>query len=235
MRTIQCEMCGGRTVAQPSNGVAQVYHLRGPWPVTYWCSVVECNSCGRPMVHQRSSFSSTDVVWPSSSEVILPGDDYQVVSRGHGPHKLDGRTPVVATWAFHPLSPDNTEVFDRICQQIKQDDASTRESTAHVLLLPPNANMSMWLPIASERFAETWLLDKRVMLGAAGPYPSLRAERSIVRSIIGLIKVRHVWPAARLNERGYLPIATDDGLAQMWSQHSRRSIHIEMPGKQEGL
>ena len=74
-------------------------------------------------------------------------------------------------------------------------------------------------------------LEPHVTQGAEGPYGSLRAEYSILRSFsaMGLTSVKHFWPAGLLLPGDYVRLAEDEDMQRAWSNYARENFDIEVP------
>jgi len=66
--------------------------------------------------------------------------------------------------------------------------------------------------------------------GHASPYPSLRAERSILKTLAthNFKTLRHYWPAASLTPTDYRPMADDQTLREAWSIYARNNINLKL-------
>lgn len=198
------------------------YSSDGPWLATYQLHTHTCPSCRTPIRVQTSSFEpDAPVIWNGWTENMLEGTDYFHLSGSDFP-----RPPQVACWVWTPMAADTTWV-DRTITAIMQDDYLRPMN--RILVLPPNIPLALWNR-AESFFASIWRLASHVMAGGVGPYPSLRAERSLIQTLSVLggmpIPILHYWPAGALGQLGYRPLGDVHELRAAWSLHARRDIML---------
>ncbi len=226
-----CVRCKGPTEFRMINTATQTFTLPGPWNVHYGLQTAQCTQCGGPVRFQDSTFGN-EVAWDGWSEVMVAGEDYEVIGMRRGPGRIDGTRPVRITWAWHPMA-DHPDWSGKVMRQIEQDDGKD-PTIANLLILPPTFRMAEWSETIGRFFNEAWCLRPHIMAGHAGPYPSMRAERSILRTLgPSLNMVRYFWPAICLPAQGYCPVATNEVMANTWASYARKHIIIALPKKDD--
>lgn len=205
------------------------YDLHGPWPTTYRLRNKKCPFCQAVIACCTADCLplNMETRWADWSESMLPKDNYEEMAYGARRIKLDGTHPVHVTWPWHPMDPDGP-FSQMVMRAIEQEDSRSRMA-ARLIILPSTFCDNSWKRLAERLFHWAWILKPEITDGASGPYPSLRAERSIVNTLnaMKLTKVRHFWPSARLSRQDYVPVLPNSELAQAWSVYARSRIAIE--------
>jgi len=182
---------------------------------------VACPFChANHLVVISSEANMGHIVWPVVAQQMVEGADYVLANPIH---KMLGKKPLVACWAWLPIM-DDADLANKLVQAIKSDEDLRRADHETILVLAYDEIMPDVMKVLP-LFDVCVLLKNHVVEHPAGPYPSLRAELSIQTTwtASALIKVKHYWPAAAINEADYTPLATDDELAQTWGKYNRKT------------
>lgn len=225
-----CPSCKQRIAPELWTSTPQQWSTVGPWPCDYRNRIGTCHNCG---VSINACVNGVDqnnaVVWLKHNQILQPDSDYTIVRRRPHAMKIDGRRSTVAMWAYHPMT-SSTEWTEKLEKVLSQSPELYKERQyASVLIYPPFADMN-WALQNKKWFDEVWQLNEKVMAGAAGPYPSLRAELSIVHTLSGfkLNQVAHVWPAVFLNPENYRRVESDDELVKSWAGYARSNLPVKV-------
>ena len=189
-----------------------------------------CRSCrSEHRIATHTSRPSVHFEWQVSGETLVEGKDFQVSGRRAG-CSLNGTKPLMVCWLWAPVDGD-AELDRRLIEAILKDEKFGRNDADSLLVMSADS-----LPVdvygqVVGRFNMTVLLQAHVMKGSFGPYPSLRAERSIMRtfSAVGLKSVRHYWPSYSLRAEDYVPLFEASELPALWGRHARKNFTIQTP------
>ena len=221
-----CGSCG-RTIPQPPEIETGHYPLSGPFPTTYTMLTITCSACRHQ--HRVSSHSAMpdDVhSWSVQGESMVDGVD---LKWGNTKYKgeIDGSKPLDICWGWIPFY-ENTRLTKSLIESIRSEEAF-RRADGHSLLVMEFDRFAPGMMGVISMFDGVVLLKKHMMAGAVGPYPSLRAEKSIVKTFAAsnLRSVKHYWPSITLQDRDYVELADDATIGRMCSRASRRGLTIE--------
>jgi hypothetical protein len=188
---------------------------------------ITCSACRHQ--HRMSSHSALpdDIhCWTVEQESMIDRVDLQWGDI-NGKVEIDGTKPLTVCWAWLPFYGD-ARLTKSLIESIKSEE-SFRRADRHSLLVMEFDRFAPGIMSVVNMFDGVVLLKKHVMAGAIGPYPSLRAERSIVKTFAAsnLRSVKHFWPSITLEEHDYVGIADSDTMSRAWSRASRRSVTLE--------
>ncbi len=214
----------------PSCGVKIDLHLWRPPLVLevgmpFWAkrelSDALCPGCNRPVRCDVPSYSPAEPsLWMRQAETLQLGRDFQVLHGAFGSARA-GAMPAVCVWAWTPLPGGEYEqmVVDAVASQAKRWDGHRR-----LLVVPPGR--TDW---PCESYHEVWQVEPHVLQGAKGPYPSVRAERSLTKTV-NPRKFVFYWPSVSLPMTGMQELVGWQDLAKTWARESRRSLQVEVNG-----
>jgi hypothetical protein len=218
----KCAGCGA-TLKTAREGAMLIAVVNDPWAADYHLHILECGVC-RQAMHLKVSSQQPNKIhsWSAASEMLIPEVDYEVLHRRSG-GDLDGTMPIVAMWAWHPM-PENERVTGLIVKHITE--ARLPKSVATVLIMAHDGRADLLEPVF-DRFNEVWRLGRHVTSDATGPYPSMRAERSIATSLQGssMVVVPHFWPSCRIGMAAYQAIMSQKEIYTAWAAYERRHIY----------
>ena len=221
----RCDNCG-RQFRDPPEATGY-YPLGGAFPTTYTVDTITCKTCQNH--HRRCcnmAIPGEIHSWNVRSESMIDGKDFEW---GNTQYKgaIDGSKPLNICWAWLPFSDENT-LAKPLLGSIKSDEEFRRRD-CHSLLVMEFDRFPKGMIGLINMFDGVVLLKNQVMAGASGPYPSLRAEKSIVTTFAAcnLRSVKHYWPAVTLEDRDYVEIADQETMRRALSRASRRNLTIE--------
>jgi hypothetical protein len=168
------------------------------------------------------------VVWTKSKQHLEEGRDYTVLRR-RPRSRITGRKPLEVAWAWHPMPVSGYDVL--VGDSLASDDVWRDRTIASILILGSESDGTMaFRKDLKGSFDEVWRLLPHVMSGQQGPYPSLRAELSIVQTLhtLGLRRVAHYWPGASMYAQNRVVLASPADLAKMWSTYARSKIKLSV-------
>src|ERR1035437_9742388 len=185
---------------------------------------VICKSCSLShAVATNVSRPTTDKLWRSDREILT--DPHDVVWPYPAAGKaINGRQDLYVSWAWMPVQDDDV-LTSKLVTAIQSDVQFRRPSVTSLLVIESESFIPEVLALADDVFDAVAMLTPRVMAGAGGPCPSVRAERSIWRDWSGanLKSIRHYWPSFTLNKNDYVPLANDNSLMEAWAASARRN------------
>jgi len=220
-RCLRCNAQVAASAASPVMGPQLHYHVSGPFPAVYDARTVACPSCHANHLVMMSSVSSLGhIVWPVAAQQMIEGADYVLANPIH---RVSGKKPLVACWAWLPLMDDGA-LAGKLVAAIKSDEDLRRDDHETLLVLAYDEIMPDVMKVLP-LFDSCALLKSHVVERPAGPYPSLRAEMSIQTtwSASALVKVKHYWPAASLDEANYVALSPDEELTQAVGKNNRKT------------
>lgn len=201
------------------------FPLGPPFPCELSLAEVSCPVCStRHAVAANRDAHGRDHAWAVADEVLGKDRDYVWASpRGSW---VNPNKPLVVAWAWLPTR--DAAVSDRLLQALRADCDLRRRDVTSLLMLDGD-RLPGWAPDAARLFDCCVVLKGHVLADQFGPYPSLRAERSIVKSFgaSGRARVKHYWPSATLDRADYIPLAGDEELLAAWGRHHRAHIEFE--------
>ena len=167
-------------------------------------------------------------VWNVRHETLLAVRDYDVVRTRRW---NIGRAPLDVTWWWHPVVPA-VDVDELVAERIDELQLGRNDSSRASVLVVPHSFHNVWPYLNRKRFDEFWVLKKHVTSDAAGPYPSLRAERSIRTTFRSqnLMRVSHFWPSAGLPAADYRALGSAESLTRLWAKSARARVPVEVDG-----
>lgn len=167
------------------------------------------------------------VYWPSHREALSEGNGYTIARRRFHSGKLVGRKPTIAYYAHLPLQ--DPKYVNKMHGMMEKDERCLKREMYSILIYPHDTDLT-WAMEHDKLFDEVWVLDKQVSLGASGPYPSVRAERSILRTLepFRLHSVMHYWPAAALEKKDCRMLAETPELLKDWALFNRTRLPIKV-------
>jgi hypothetical protein len=165
--------------------------------------------------------------WLTGREVLKEGRDFCWADHDKA-QAINGSKPLMIYWAWYPMH-DDPEMGEKLLTAWV-DDESLTDNTIHRLLVVHADDYPVEAFFCDHLFTGIALLSKHVVAGAWGPYPSIRAERSIFRTWSqGLVGIRHYWPSVLLDRKWYHPLDLDKNLLSMWSQYHRKNLSLSTP------
>jgi hypothetical protein len=181
-------------------------------------SVAMCPGCSAQIRCDVPSYATTKPqLWPSASEKMQPARDYDLIVSSNT--KI--REPTVLFWLWTPL-PSGCEFDDAMTAAVGRELMNWQDHR-RIAVVGPDWNNKI------DGFNEVLRLRRHVMQGATGPYPSIRAEKSLTRTFDPR-KMIHYWPAATLPAAGYREIVGWQELAKTWARESRRGLKVTATG-----
>ena len=224
----RCTGCGIR-LHETTNGSRQAYD-NGVFPGRLVLAEMPCPNCQLGyLAGHHTTRPDNHFGWTANSEVMKEGKDYQVADCDPG-FRLDGSKPLFVSWLWTPMEDDDA-ISRRLIESIVPDEDFRRNDVASLLVMSAESIPVDAYTRVAARFDMTILLQPHVTMGANGPYPSVRAERSITTtfSSVGLRAVRHYWPAYTLRVEDYVPLFTNSELAIRWGAHARKNFTVQTP------
>lgn len=207
-------------------GLPNHYEFAGAFPAKYLTVTAPCPSCRTNHVLALNTLRpNTSSFWAVSQEVMTEGKECMTVGGAAG--IIDGSKPLYICWFWHPLYDD--EVFGSCMVEAVKTDPIFRDTSVHSLLLVDSTHIVPEVfAVLADQFDHVAMVSPRVLDGAGGPYPSLRAERSIARtwSSCNLQAVKHYWPAATLNPKDYVPLMDNASLVRTWANYARNNLSV---------
>ena len=224
----KCNGCGFKFEPE-AHGKPQVFDNQ-IFPGRLILAEVPCPICQKGyLAGHHTTRPSNHFGWTAASEVMVEGKDYLVADRDPG-FRLDGSKPLYVSWLWTPMEDDDA-ISRRLIEMIVPDEDFRRNDVASLLVMSAEAVPADAYLRVAPRFDMTILLQPHVTMGANGPYPSVRAERSITTtfSSVALRAVRHYWPSYTLRVEDYVPLFTNSELAIRWGAHARKNFTVQTP------
>jgi hypothetical protein len=242
LRCLYCKTKFHNDVVQKSE-----YNVPAPFAATITLWSTSCPQCGRVNLHSRNGSSPSDSKheWLLESENMTrfgaeDVDDlgYRYITPEFPPlvsgsrrsfrPAIDGPIPgnytfgiardLVVFWAWSPVW-----TVEQIVQHtaFRSDPDFLRTDRDRLLVmsqrdLPSRPDDFVRL---TRKFTSIALVHESFLGGAAGPYPSLRFERSMRSTWAArrLIKIKHYWPSASLPSADFIPLATNAQMVAAWT------------------
>jgi hypothetical protein len=196
------------------------------WPSRFDLDHVTCLNCGIVEAGYQPDYDThRQARWMDGLEVLKPNVDYDYV-RSTRRSRLNRRLDVVWMWNPTGAGIHNDAGADVMENEIVRLHLGLPVSRASILIYPHSMDASFAIR-RRDLFDEVWQLRSHVTADAAGPYPSLRAERSIMRTLCTqrIDRVFHCWPSATLRPVNRFRPLTNDALLAKWAEYAR-SHHL---------
>ena len=176
----KCMACGQR-LDVTHMGPPQHYAVAPPFQAKIDALTITCRACQQNhVVVNNAARPSSFVAYRLERECLVEGRDYVWAETRKPRPPLDGTRPLYIAWMWTPM-PDDPLLAERLVDAARNDDDFHRKDRMALALMEFD-NIIPKAVTALRYFDGCLLLKRHVMAGANGPYPSLRAERSIART-----------------------------------------------------
>jgi hypothetical protein len=196
------------------------YRVAGPWDPLYEEWSGHCPKCGEDLISLIRDWDTHPVNWVQYAERLVPGKTCEIVKRS----RCLPMNNVDTYWAWHPLTSDKVvtnKMMKIIIGMIQQSLRPARVVTTK--------HMSWFDVKAISKVAfEIIALEDAVMQDQCGPYPSLRAERTLRKTFHDTCRFMHCWPSASFRPEYYLPLGANEELPMMWARYRRHNIKVQI-------
>lgn len=222
----KCMACGAR-FDPTAQGLPDHYDLRGVFEAKIITMTAPCPTCRRNhVVALNSARPLVSSCWRVDREVMKEERDYTWVQKA----QITGAKRLYIAWLWLPIT-DDVPVEAKAIAAVLVEDFMKRTDVQTLLVMEENNVLVNAIKVLMPRFSGTLIVKPHVLAGAFGPYPSLRAERSIYQTWAGcnLGAIRHYWPAASLNPSDYVRLDDDVSLGKAWAQCARRNLVVSQP------
>lgn len=197
----------------------------GIWRGATALYTAQCLSCGKTIRHAHPH-TGRHCSWSGWSEQMLPGEDCEFRRTPRGA-TIDGSKPVEVYWAWHPMG----EWFDgKIMHMIRVSYIESLNKDSHRVVVvkagPGDQLPDRWCNILGPCVDQIVAMPEKHFSDAQGPFPSLRAELTMVKTMrtLGMSKLTYYWPTLALPVDSYKPVFDDATLAATWSEYARLNI-----------